>query len=209
MEEAKNKIDWKTICVFGASTTWGAWDFEKGGWVNRLMISESEKEDGYEVYNLGISGDFASDVLARFETEAKARKPNIILFSVGDNDSIYVKSEDKQIVDIKKFEENLQKLVDLAKKYTNKIVFLSCKNVDESKTTPIPWETDYHYIKDKLSLYSKKIKQITEKNNILYLNIFKLLNNEDYEDGLHPNTQGHEKIFQEVKNFLEENKLIK
>jgi len=26
-----------TICVFGDSTAWGAWDLERGGWVNRLV----------------------------------------------------------------------------------------------------------------------------------------------------------------------------
>lgn len=28
----------KKICVFGASITWGAFDNEKGGWVNRLKL---------------------------------------------------------------------------------------------------------------------------------------------------------------------------
>ena len=28
----------KTICVFGDSITMGAWDLEKGGWVNRLRL---------------------------------------------------------------------------------------------------------------------------------------------------------------------------
>jgi lysophospholipase L1-like esterase len=32
-----------------------------------------------------------------------------------------------------------------------------------------------------------------------------LLNNEDFDDGLHPNTEGHQKIFEKVKNFLVEN----
>jgi len=29
-----------------------------------------------------------------------------------------------------------------------------------------------------------------------------LLDNNDFDDGLHPNAQGHEKIFNQVKDFL-------
>ena len=31
---------------------------------------------------------------------------------------------------------------------------------------------------------------------------------EDFDDGLHPNAQGHRKIFEKVKDFLVENKWI-
>ena len=34
----------KTICVFGDSISWGAWDMEKGGWVNRLWLFLAERE---------------------------------------------------------------------------------------------------------------------------------------------------------------------
>jgi len=37
---------------------------------------------------------------------------------------------------------------------------------------------------------------------------FDLLNDEDLNDGLHPNADGHEKMFNRVKDFLIENKII-
>lgn len=38
--------------------------------------------------------------------------------------------------------------------------------------------------------------------------MFDLLENEDLEDGLHPNSEGHKKMFIRVKDFLIENKII-
>ena len=49
----------ESICVFGDSTAWGAWDTEKGGWVSRLWLHlarGSESDEYCEVYNLSISG---------------------------------------------------------------------------------------------------------------------------------------------------------
>lgn len=49
---------------------------------------------------------------------------------------------------------------------------------------------------------------VCKENNIPYLDIFGLLKNEDFEDGLHPNASGHQKIFVKVRDFLAENKWI-
>jgi len=198
----------KIICIFGASSTWGAWDYEKSGWANRLrLFLDSENYDIF-TYVLGVSGDTTEELLKRFDVEAEARQPASIIFSIGDNDSIFIKSQNKQMVSLQKFENNLQKLVDKAKKFTSVIIFVGCKKVDESKTAPIPWETDYYYTNQNLNLYNQKIKEIAKKNNCGYLEIFGLLKNEDFEDGLHPNSKGHQKIFLKVKDFLIDKKLL-
>lgn len=198
------------ICIFGASTTWGACDLEKAGWANRLTMSLASKSDyDIEIYNLGVSGNTTNDLLERFNAEAKARHPSLIIFSIGDNDSVYIASKKTQDVPIEQFESNLQELVKRAKKFTDKIVFLGGKKVDESQTTPIPWLTDYHYTNENIILYDKKIKEVAEKNNVFYLRMFDLLDiKNDLDDGLHPNAQGHQKMFERVKDFLEKNKLV-
>jgi len=35
-----------------------------------------------------------------------------------------------------------------------------------------------------------------------------LLDDDDFDDGLHPNAQGHRKIFEQVKGFMTKNKWI-
>ena len=60
------------ICIFGDSISWGAWDLEAGGWVNRLKLYfDNQPDPQIRVYNLGISGDRVGDVLKRFHP-----KPN-------------------------------------------------------------------------------------------------------------------------------------
>jgi lysophospholipase L1-like esterase len=38
--------------------------------------------------------------------------------------------------------------------------------------------------------------------------MFDLLDEKDLIDGLHPNSQGHQKMFERVRDFLLENKLV-
>jgi len=123
-------------------------------------------------------------------------------------DSIFIKSQNKQMVSLQQFEKNLQRLTEKAKKFTDIIIFVGCKKVDESKTTPIPWETDYYYTNKNLFLYNQKIKEIADKNRVHYLDIFDLLKKEDFEDSLHPNSKGHKKLFLKIKVFLLEKKLL-
>lgn len=198
----------KIICIFGASSTWGAWDYEKGGWVNRLRLYLDSKDSDIFLYNLGVSGDTTKDLLKRFDCECKARKPDLLIFSIGDNDSIYIPSEKKNLVSLTQFEINFENLISKAKKYSKDIIFLGFKKIDENKTTPIPWKTEYHYTNEYINLYDKKLESICKKNKVQYLKMYDLLQNKDFEDGLHPNTSGHQKMYLKIKSYLIKNKLI-
>ncbi|HEY8108487.1 MAG TPA: hypothetical protein VIF43_00505 [Patescibacteria group bacterium] len=67
------------VCIFGDSITWGAWDFEHGGWPTRLRLYFDNEEPGkFEVYNADISADKVGDVLRRFDVEVAARKPEVV-----------------------------------------------------------------------------------------------------------------------------------
>src|SRR3989338_9313414 len=71
-----------SICVFGDSTAWGAWDLEKGGWVNRLWfhVAKRKDDDYVEVYNCSVSGATTDTILERFESEAKIRSADALIF---------------------------------------------------------------------------------------------------------------------------------
>lgn len=206
----------KTICVFGDSITWGAWDYELGGWVNRLRIfldiqknMENKNDDDFVfLYNLGIAGGTTRDLLKRFDVETEAREPNIVIFDVGTNDAIFVKSQNKNLVPAKEFEDILQELIIKPKKFCDKIILIGLKEIDESKTTPIPWEEDYYYTNKSLAEYNMIIKKVANKNKVYYLEPPYLSKISDFEDGLHPNSVGHKKIFEKVKDFLEKEKII-
>lgn len=195
------------IVFFGASSTWGAWDRDKGGWVNRIRLFLDNKDSDFFVYNQGVSGHTSEDLLARFEIELKARDPEIVVISIGDNDSVVESPDSKNWVVMDKYGENIKKLIEISKKYTGKILFLSLKKVDESKTMPVSWGS-YYYSNSIISKYNNKLKDICNLEKVEFLDILELLSENDFEDGLHPNSKGHEKIAKKVMEKLAEKRWV-
>ncbi len=135
----------KGFLVFGDSIVYGAWDKE-GGWVQRLRKFLEEKQEDVLVYNLGVSGDTTDSLLERFQAEAKARlkdSEGVIIISIGVNDSHLFKN--KNCVPLEKFQQNIKRLVSLSKEISSKVIFVGLTPVDETKTTPIPWDKDRFY----------------------------------------------------------------
>jgi len=83
---------------------------------------------------------------------------------------------------------------------------MDLKNCDESKTMPVSW-ADIYYTKENIKKYSAIMQDVCQENNIIFLDMNPLDNN-DFDDGLHPNAKGHEKAFFQVRDFLIENKWI-
>lgn len=198
----------ESICVFGDSTAWGAWDLEKGGWVNRLWFHVAKRAgDNYvEIYNQSISGGTTDTILNRFESETKIRNADAIIFQTGGNDASYKHTPGNYLVPPEKFKANLEEIIRRARKITENIVFMDLKNCDESKTMPVPW-IDIYYTNENIQKYSKLMEDVCRENKVLFLDIG-LLSNEDFDDGLHPNAAGHEKIFVQVRDFMTTNKWI-
>ncbi len=196
----------ESICVFGDSTSWGAWDEEKGGWVNRLWLHVGIRDENYvEIYNCSVSGGTTDAIIARLESEAKIRNADALIFQTGGNDASH-DSSGKFLNTVEKFEENIKEIIHRAKKITDKIIFLDLKNCDESRTMPVSWD-DQWCSNENIIKYSKVMERVCGEENVLFIDIPKI-ENEEFEDGLHPNAKGHEKIFQTVKGFLEKNNWI-
>lgn len=197
-----------SICVFGASVTWGACDFEKGGWANRLRLFLDNNNYDLRLYNLGVSGTTSTDVLDGFYAEAIKRKPEIIIFSLGDNDSSYRTGAGSNKVPIEMYRENIAELSTQAFKITNKVVFLGLRKVDETKTMPVSWNADAYYRNEYGDKYNSELKKVCLENSVGYIDLMDVINIQDLFDGLHPNSAGHEKIFLKVKEYLLNNKWI-
>jgi len=191
-----------SICIFGDSITWGASDSEKGGWVERLKVYFGEKYDT-DVYNLGVSGDTTDDLLVRVENELKAREPNMVVFAIGVNDAQFIHSINSNRISENDFKNNIEKLYGIAKKFTLKIIFVGLTSVDELKTKPIPWDTDKTYTNERINKFDRIIENFCSENNLKFILINDLLNNDDLIDGLHPSAQGHIKMFERIKPEIE------
>lgn len=199
------------LLIFGDSIVYGAWDTDKGGWVQRIksFLDEetlSESEDEYIVYNLGVSGNTTEDLLERFEFETKQRLKDdgeelIFIFAIGVNDSQFIHSKNNLRFSPEEYKDNLYKLLNLAQKFSSKIIFIGLTPVDETKT--IHWDIDKSYKNEYIQEFNEILKSFCKENNIYFVEIFEKLIKENYqdllEDGLHPNSEGHKKIFEAIK----------
>lgn len=198
----------RTICIFGDSITFGAFDAEGGGWANRLKNHFWKEEKDVETYNLGVSGDNTNDLLERFYSENEQREPGLIIVAIGINDSQYIGSGDNPRVSSEKFRANLLEIISQAHQFTKDVIFVGLTEVDESKTAPIPWKEDTYYDNKNIEKYNSIIKEMCEEKGILFADMSDLLGNSELYDGLHPDSKGHEKMFERIKNFIVEKKLV-
>lgn len=188
-------------CVFGDSIAYGYCDSE-GGWVDRLKRYFFSQDIDFAIYNQAISGDTTEDVLQRLRKECLSRKPDFIIFAMGTNDAQFLKKEQRMRTPKEQFRENLSSLVAIAKEFTSKVVFIGLITVDESKTSPIPWDTNKHYFLKNVKEYNEIVQAFCKEANILFIDVWDVLGNEELEDGLHPTTEGHKKLYEHIKKAL-------
>ena len=209
------------ILIFGTSITWGAWDTE-GGWAQRLKnycdnkAIESRFEEYTTVYCLGVSGDKTSDLLARFEEEVRARieedEKTLVLVEIGINDSQFILEENKHEISPEDYRYNLLKLVDESKQLGVDLCFVSLTPVDDDKVDPTPWTPGKSYRLTFVKQYEDVLRTVANEQHIHLINIIDKFIESDYksllEDGLHPNSAGHQLIYETVKEYLSDKRLL-
>lgn len=194
----------KVICVFGDSVLWG-WGLPfRVGWVNLFRNYIEEKSDfTMNLYDLGIDGETTEGILGRFDIETVARKPGMIIFATGVNDSAYRRTKDQPLIKADVFEKNLFMLIKKARSFVNEIVFVGLCLGDDRLTMPLPASTTGKcFDKENVKIYNDIIKKVCKKEKILLVDVINKLADNDFCDGLHPTKEGHEKIFKEVKNKI-------
>lgn len=205
------------ILVFGASNTYGAWD-PKGGWVGRLRELFDEKNIKEQLlatgnpiflYNLGIPGDNAEGIAQRLEYETEQRadpeENNIFIVQVGLNDSLFDNKAESLERSPKEFQEDVEKIIRKAGRFSDKIIFVGTLPVDE-RVDPIPWLEGYSYKNEYVEEYNEIAKSACRINGADFIEIFQKFKGTDFrellEDGVHGNAKGHKKIFEEIRNYL-------
>ena len=175
----------KTYCIFGDSVTQAA--YVKTGWVDlfRQYLEEKYKNDFINVFGLGVGGNTTEYILKRFESEASARNPGVILFAVGINDTKFYNPTE--------FSTNLEKLIDLAKKFTLDITFVGLVLGG--------WKGKELFSQEKTANFNRIIKDVSESCGCKFIQLQEILKPEDFMDGLHPNEKGHQKMFETIKKY--------
>jgi len=187
------------ILIFGDSIVAGRYINKNHSWPS-LLKSRFDQTDNNNttVFNLGIPGDNLGDLLKRFDNECMARinhhnKTDMIsiIIAIGLNDAKNNQSDsfkNKKVY----FEQNLIKLIGLAQKYTQNIIFLGCTRVDENKLPP----DNKIFTNNNIRATNNIIKKICLKNNLQYMPIFEKWQKSFLgDDGIHPNVKGHKYIY--------------
>ena len=201
----------KKIAIWGDSVAQGFYDAEKEGWVARLIESlknKNKNKNPKSIFNLSISGDDTNDLLYRFEVESAAREPELIIFAIGINDSQYYGTKDKSRISKEDSKNNLYTLIKQARKFTDKIVFVGLTRVEDEKVMPVPWKEGVFYDSENIKEYDSIIREVCNKEKLFYIEMFNTLEFSDLEDGLHPNSEGHQKMAEVIEKYLIANKLI-
>lgn len=201
------------ILIFGDSIVYGAWDTE-GGWANRLRKFYDEQklsgkdEDPPTIFNMGVSGDSTNELVKRFtpEVEARNRYGNMaIVISIGTNDSRT--KAGKEFSNTEQYVQNLEKLLNKARQFTDKILFVGFPSCDESRSNPVAWR-DTGYTNERLGAFEQELVKFCHKQGVPIVKVFETFKEHDQKeslifDGVHPNDTGHELIFNLVKPELE------
>lgn len=191
------------VLVFGDSITQGFWDTD-GGWVQRIrtVYDKETIKTGYDlptIFNLGISGNSSGDIVERFEAETEARYQDEklgLVFAVGVNDS-----RTKSGVNFSEPEEyksNLEKLLAMARKYSDKIVFVGLTPCVEERSNPVSWG-DTGYTNNRIRVFNQVLEDFCHDNTLEFIDILTPFTEagaktELLPDSLHPNNEGHQLI---------------
>jgi lysophospholipase L1-like esterase len=202
--------------VYGDSIAFGYYDKE-GGWTDRLKryFADESAKDQPEldtlVYNLAISGDTTNEVLRRLKKETVPRswedRKTTFIFAIGINDTIII--DGKCATSENKFSNNLNEIITYSKKFSDDIIFVGPTLVGKS---PLQWSPTEIYKNKHIRKYNEILRRFSQTYNLPYLDMVKTFESISYKnlliDHLHPNTKGHEFIYNTVKHFLEVNKYI-
>ena len=203
----------KNIFVFGDSIGYGEWD-KNGGYIERLKKFYHSKflpnpDKYFLIHNLSVPGHCSTEILIRFEKEILIRQrensDNIFIFAIGVNDAAIIKTKNASRTNIKQFEKNIFDIIKLAQKYSNKIFFIGLFPVDENeidkKSDRENWEETFR--NKNIEEFNFVLKKICKQNDIFFYDFFDDFSQNDYiknlDDGIHPNTLGHEIIFDKIK----------
>ncbi|MGK7897524.1 MAG: GDSL-type esterase/lipase family protein [Xenococcus sp. (in: cyanobacteria)] len=212
LSELQSKTPLKVIAV-GDSLVYGYGDFVGGGWVERLRRQwMSPEADDRVLYNLGVRGDRLVNVTQRLATEFNRRGelrhqvPDAILLSVGINDSPRLRKPDGRLfTDFQEFKRQLAVLLDLATSLAP-VFFVGMIPVDDSK---MPFYDCLYYNHFDQYRFKEATLQACQQRQIPYLGLFDLwlsrgetwLRSQYGNDGLHPNVQGYENLFQDIASW--------
>jgi lysophospholipase L1-like esterase len=201
------------VVALGDSLVYGFGDPVGGGWVERLRRGwMCPDTPGHALYNLGVRGDGVKQVARRLEDEfrhrgeLRNRVPDLIILSVGVNDSARLARPDgKNFTEFSDFQTEMFSLLSRAQRLCP-VLFVGMVPVDEAK---MPFLNCFYYNHADQYRYKEATQLACQELQIPYLDIFStwLARGESWwqarlsQDGLHPNVAGYQSLVEDVVNW--------
>jgi lysophospholipase L1-like esterase len=198
------------LIALGDSITLGHWD-ETGGWLSRLReasdarVIKTRRKHYAVVYNLGVSSDASTQVLARYRAEVDARhKPTddielFIVCAVGVNDSAMWSGSMCHFVEPAVYDANMRALAKFAREDAgDKCLIVGPTPVDESRTTPLPHRPEREYRLEYVVEYNAVAAEAARSAGVEFVDLFEALRPHhdlwrDW-DGVHLNAATHKRV---------------
>lgn len=203
----------KKVIAIGDSLIYGYGDSEGGGWVDRLRLCWMNPEQpGPIFYNLGVRGDGVAQVARRLEREfcdrgeLRHRTPDILILSVGLNDSARVgRPTGRPMTDPACFERDLAHLLEQANQLCP-VFFVGMTPVNEAA---MPFANILYFSRAEQTRYRDITRQLCETYQIPYLDLLEQWSqqgeawaqNRLCADGIHPNALGYRTILAAVQSW--------
>ncbi|MGK7904850.1 MAG: GDSL-type esterase/lipase family protein [Hormoscilla sp.] len=201
------------IVALGDSLVYGFGDHEGGGWVERLRRRwMSPDSAGHVIYNLGVRGDRAKQVNQRLESEfrhrgeLRNRTPDLIILSVGVNDTARVSRQNgRHYTEFHLFNREISSLLDRATELCP-VLFVGMVPVEEAR---MPFMDCLYYNLADQHRYKEATRLACARRQIPYLDIFEKWMQRGptwrrshlSADGLHPNVAGYQALLEDVLNW--------
>ena len=197
----------KRIVAVGDSLVYGYGDPEGGGWVERLRRRWLQPETpGHAVYNLGVRGDGVKLVAQRLDSEfryrgeLRNRLPDVVMLSVGVNDSARVGKPDEAC-----FQAEIAALLDQAQDL-GPVLFVGMTPVWAGH---MPFAEVLYYSHRDQYRYKEMTRRACQQRQIPYLDVFDLWlgrgeiwwRSRLSGDGLHPNVQGYRSLVEDISQW--------
>ena len=201
----------KKVIAIGDSLVYGYGDSEGGGWVDRLRLSWMDPEcPGPIFYNLGVRGDGVVQVAKRLEQEfcdrgeLRHRKPDVLVLSIGVNDSARAgRPTGRPVTAIDVFEREMEQLLAQANQLCP-VYFVGMVPVNEAA---MPFANILHFSHVEQMRYRDITRRLCEKHQVPYLDLYEQWIQHDEHwisdrlctDGIHPNPLGYRTILETIK----------
>jgi lysophospholipase L1-like esterase len=204
------------IITFGDSITFGCGESPCRGWSNRLKEHFEQLADYNFLFNQGIPGATTTSLLRHLEAEANARiryiypdDKHLIIIAIGINDSREVGAPKRMETAADVFRDNMQKIIAIARRFTEHIVIVGLTPVDESLTND--YEETY-FTNERIREYEAILQATAKEHQLLFIDMFNHMSGLEYEkmleDGLHPNSDGYDEMYKIIKDSLEKKSFL-